>query len=87
MSKDDFWNVSRVRVPARSGETLQMINAYDEAIRLSGHKLNGRRTLTPAEATDLDQFSDKTTADLPMFFPVKPHRSGFHDNDNAPYAY
>lgn len=87
MSKDNIWNVSRIRVPARSGDFVQMINAYDETVRLSAFKLGEGRSIKTDEAIDLDQFSGKITANLPVFLPVKPHRSGLHDNDNAPSTY
>ncbi len=87
MSKDNIWNVSRIRVPARSGEIVQMINTHDENVRLSGFELDESRSLEIDEAIDLGQFSGKITANLPVFLPVKPHRSGLHDNDNAPATF
>lgn len=85
MTTDNCWNVSRVRVAARSGVTVQMINAHDEEVRLNTVELTDACAIDPDTCViDLDQFSDNITAGLPLFLPAKPHRSGLHDNDNAP---
>jgi hypothetical protein len=88
MTTDNIWNVSRVRVPARSGETIQMINAHDEKVRLNAAELTDTCVIDfDMCVVDLGQFSDNITAGLPLFLPAKPHRSGLHDNDNAPRGY
>jgi hypothetical protein len=77
-----------VQVPVRTDVTMHIINVGgyaggDGTVGLDEDSLIDIDT----DVIDLEQFSDNMTAGLPLFLPIKPHRSGLHDNDNAPYTY
>lgn len=77
-----------VRVPVRTGTTIQIINAHDDAARTGAIDLSDADVIDLDEVVvDLEQFSDNMAAGMPLFMPVKPHRSGLHDNDNSPHRF